>query len=578
MIMLERNTVNEWIFHSDKHYNDPFNEIEMDVLFTNSDGTTQKIPAFWSGDDIWKVRYASSITGNHTYETVCSDSGNRSLHSLKGEFSVMDYVGDNILLRHGPLRVAESRRYLEHIDGTPFFWLADTWWMGLCKRFKWPEDFHLLTEDRCNKGFNVVQIVSGPLPGFITSLETSVMNDEVERYLSDERTANEGGWPWTKGWSSINPVFFDEADKRIMYLVESGIVPCVVGSWGSYIDVLGSERLKKHWRYIIARWGALPTVWCIAGEALQQLSDSAPERGERRRQWTEVTRYVRETDSFHHPITIHPSVSEDGCSAKKMVDDPELLDFDMLQIGHWFETTKHLNHTVLNKSRNSIPVMPVINGEVSYEGIFGGNWQEVQRFFFWTSVLSGSAGHTYGSLAIHCLQTRNCKHVHDYFFYVMEQACWEEDYQLPGARQMGVGKGLMERYDWSEFKPIPIDRIKEWEAGGGHPFCSGIPGRLWIMYLPYDLKYLGLEDKRVLVGELGRRYKCRAFFFSPRTGKSFHEKVIETESGHYARVESSEFEETDDDGYFRISYKITGEDWVFVIEVMNSLENETAHS
>ena len=24
--------------------------------------------------------------------------------------------------------------------------------------------------------------------------------------------------------------------------------------------------MKKHWRYLIARWGAYPVVWCLAGE------------------------------------------------------------------------------------------------------------------------------------------------------------------------------------------------------------------------------------------------------------------------------------------------------------------------
>ena len=26
--------------------------------------------------------------------------------------------------------------------------------------------------------------------------------------------------------------------------------------------------LKKHWRYLIARYGAYPVIWCAAGEAL----------------------------------------------------------------------------------------------------------------------------------------------------------------------------------------------------------------------------------------------------------------------------------------------------------------------
>jgi hypothetical protein len=29
---------------------------------------------------------------------------------------------------------------------------------------------------------------------------------------------------------------------------------------------MGMEKVKKHWRYLIARWSAYPVVWCLAGE------------------------------------------------------------------------------------------------------------------------------------------------------------------------------------------------------------------------------------------------------------------------------------------------------------------------
>ena len=30
---------------------------------------------------------------------------------------------------------------------------------------------------------------------------------------------------------------------------------------------MGEEMMKAHWRYLIARYGAWPVVWCAAGEA-----------------------------------------------------------------------------------------------------------------------------------------------------------------------------------------------------------------------------------------------------------------------------------------------------------------------
>src|SRR5262245_44745802 len=32
--------------------------------------------------------------------------------------------------RHGPIVVSSNGRHLQHVDGTPFFWLGDTVWTG----------------------------------------------------------------------------------------------------------------------------------------------------------------------------------------------------------------------------------------------------------------------------------------------------------------------------------------------------------------------------------------------------------------------------------------------------------------
>jgi len=250
-----QNCVTEWSYVSGKKYGDPFNEVQLDVAFKDPDGVEMRIPAFWAGEQVWSVRYASPKVGTHLYRTICSDTTNSDLHGQEDTLKVAPYEGDNPLLRRGPLRVAANRRHLEHQDGTPFLWLGDTWWMGFCKRLKWPEEFKELAADRVSKGFNLIQIVAGLYP-------------DMEPF--DERGMNEAGFPWEKDFSRISPSYFDMADLRLAHLVGSGLVPCIVGFWGYFIDVAGAEVLKKHWRYLIARWGAYPVVWCSAGEALSR--------------------------------------------------------------------------------------------------------------------------------------------------------------------------------------------------------------------------------------------------------------------------------------------------------------------
>ncbi len=254
----------EVTFLSDKHYSDPFNEVELDVVFQEPNGNTINVPAFWAGNNKWVVRYASYIIGCHKFKTKCTDKSNNDLNNIKGIINISKYSGSNVLFTHGPLRISNNGRYLEHIDGTPFFWLGDTWWHGFVKRLKWPEDFKLLVRDRVKKGFSVIQIVAG------LYYDTKSFN---------EFGANEAGWAWNKDFTCINPSYFDYADQRIKYLIENGIVPCIVGAWGFHLYFQGLKKMKKHWRYLVARWGSYPVVWCVAGEAkMPYFYDNSPEK------------------------------------------------------------------------------------------------------------------------------------------------------------------------------------------------------------------------------------------------------------------------------------------------------------
>lgn len=171
----------EWGFISSRVYPDPLNDVEADVLFTAPDGCEQRVPTFWAGEQEWRVRFAPRLEGIYRWRTVCTDTSNTSLHGVEGTLTVTPYQGHNRLLQRGGLQVSADRRYLQHRDGTPFLWLGDTWWMGLCKRLSFPGDFQVLTADRVQKGFTVIQIVAGLYP---------------DMGAFDQRGINEAGFPW----------------------------------------------------------------------------------------------------------------------------------------------------------------------------------------------------------------------------------------------------------------------------------------------------------------------------------------------------------------------------------------------
>jgi hypothetical protein len=497
----QANVMIELTLTSARTYTDPFNQVELDAVFVDPAGRELRVPAFWDGGRTWKARYASPLIGAHHFHTECSQADDSGLNGVSGTVNVVPYTGENPLYRHGPLRVAAGRRYLEHLDGQPFFWLGDTWWMGLCHRLEWPEEFQQLAADRKAKGFNVIQIVAGLYP---------------DMFPFDPRGANEAGFPWETNYTGICPRYFDQADQRLGYLVEQGFTPCIVGAWGYFMPWMGLEKMKAHWRYLIARYGAWPVVWCAAGEAglPWYLANGSP--GDERQQvhdWTEVLRYIRATDPWHRPLTLHPMAT-----SRHGTDDPALLDFDMLQTPHGRQEAVPVAVNAVRQSYAASPMMPVIDGEASYEMLHDSLPTEWTRRMFWVCLMNGAAGHTYGANGIWQCNRPGQPHGNSPHGGNWGDLPWNQAMLLPGSQQVGFGKMLLEQFAWQDFTPHP-----EWAAfapsspsmdagndAANGPQSAGIPGVVRVIYVP---RAAPIEVRR-----LGWRAAYRARWFDPVAG------------------------------------------------------------
>lgn len=460
------NVMIELTFTAARTYADPFNDVTLDAVFIDPQGRELRVPAFWAGAQRWKVRYASGVLGRHRFRTDCSSTDDPGLHGVSGDVEVKAYHGKNPLYTHGPLTVSTNRRFLQHADGKPFFWLGDTWWMGLVQRLRWPEDFKTLAADRKEKGFNVIQIVAGLYP---------------DMPPFDPRGANEAGFPWEADYARIRPEYFDAADQRLRYLVEEGFTPCIVGVWGYFLPMMGVEKAKQHWRNLIARYGALPVVWCVAGEANLPwyLAKNFPSDDRSLvKGWTEVARYVRALDPYHRLLTIHPT-GINRLSARNAIDDVSLLDFDLLQTPHGQRGAVAPTVRTVRESYADTPVLPVINGEPAYEMLNDSLPTEWSRRMFWLCLLNGAAGHTYGANGIWQVNRRgqpfgpsphNSPGSTGYGVIA-----WDEAMNLGGSRQVAFGKKLFERYAWQDFRPHP-----EWaEFADRAPFAFDDAAWIW---------------------------------------------------------------------------------------------------
>lgn len=443
---------------------DPFNEVTLDVIFTQPDGKQLRVPAFWAGERVWKVRYASPVVGKHTFVTESSDPRDSGLHKITGSIDVEPYTGDHPFRKHGPLRVSKNGRFFEHADGTPFFWLGDTWWMGLTKRLSFPDEFNTLLADRKAKGFNVVQIVAGLYP---------------DMPAFDPRGENEAGLPWEKDYKAIRPAYFDAADKRIMRLVEEGFTPCIVSTWGYHLPWLGAERMKQHQRYVYARWGALPMIWCVSGEVTlpYYLEPDFPRSGPKQTaDWEKVFAYCQSINAFDRLISGHPSMPH-PMSMRANFKDQAVLDFDMLQTPHGQIDALAPTVQTVQYSYGAKPPMPVVNAEPSYEMLFDRTPPEIARLMFWASWANGVKGYTYGANGIWQVNGATkpygkSPHGGDY-----GHIPWEQAMHLAGSTQVSLGKKLLEQFEWQRFEPHP-----SWAAWATDTSIKDVPIGDWIWY------------------------------------------------------------------------------------------------
>lgn len=368
-------------------------------------------------------------------------------------------------LKPPSLSLSPGKHYLVR-NGKPFFWLADTWWYGATKRMKWPEPFKTLVRDRKKKGFSVIQIVVGFPP---------------EADITSKEAKNSGGAPFDSS-GKINHKYFDEVDKKISYMVEIGLVPCIVGGWGQHIDILGVDKIKELWQEIVARYSKYPVIFCLTGEldafdprlpansskpptiflakqALGILPNSMREKiikmrravkailsskkdkarlKSRIEKWQEIAEFIKKINYDKHLIIAHVSQK---VTADNLLEHPDWLSIDSIQSGHSKDAIPFMVSSILNSKKM------IINLEPWYEGILGNFNDYYQRVAFWLCILSGAKGHSYGAHGIWQMADN------DNFMKHWGNSDWREAINFPGAVQLGKSVKFLQNYDWWKMSP-----------------------------------------------------------------------------------------------------------------------------
>jgi len=404
---------------------------------------------------------------------------------------------DNPFAKHGKLRVAKSGTHLEHADGTPFFFLADTCWTG--PALSSAEDWDFYLKDRKAKGFTAVQFNA------ISPWRTAPTDAEG-------RTA----YAITDGKLVPNEDYFKRLDTRLKAINDAGLLAVPVLIWahkkGDAGTELSDEQIVTLVKYELARYKDRHCLFILAGDNRYD-----PPQAER---WKRIGRAVF-ADFPGLLVTTHPT----GMNWPwKGWEDEKWLTVLGYQSGHGDDanTLRWIHSGPLAEyGRRKDVARPVINLEPPYEDHNGYQSRKphsaynTRRAVYW-SLLSGPVcGVTYGGHGVWSWHTKPGEPPTDHPGTGVAKT-WKEALNLPGAAQMGHVRKLFESLPWTKLRPKP-DFVGQ-ETGKTDPSkfvaCAAADDKdtgVAVFYFPAGAKAQVLLHVRGVQGSVR--------WFNPRTGE-----------------------------------------------------------
>ncbi len=433
---IERHTAVRLDFTSAATYDNPLQEVDLEVIFHAPSGRDCRIDGYWDGGRRFRAAFSPDEVGAWRWRSRCTP-GDPGLDGREGTFECVLYTGDNPLVRRGPLQVSEDGTHLVGGDGRPLLWLADTAWNGVIRGDddNWSE--YLATRRR--QGFNVIQFVAGSWRG-----------DAVDPYGTPSVA--------TAPPARVFPEFFKRIDRRVAMINALGLVAAPVILWTLLESDIG-QRLEeddaiRYARYVVARYGAYQVVWLLGGDGNYEKLDYE--------RWKRIGRGVFDGRT-RRLVTLHPC----GRSwPNEAMRDERWFDFAGYQSGHGAGEVDMRWHTQGPPATEwaNTPVKPVINLEPNYElaHAYGQDVEHtaanVRRAAYWSLLVSPTAGLTYGHDAIWNWNARigpseGHGHWHD-----AAVPSYRVGLETEGIEHISILKAFFDALPWWKLRPAP-DRL-----------------------------------------------------------------------------------------------------------------------
>jgi hypothetical protein len=334
----------------------PYVDVWLTAEFSQGDRTI-KVPGFWDGSDVYKVRFSPPRQGEWHYTT---DSNRPELAGKSGTIQVGPPSKDN----HGPVEVFQTF-YLRYADGTPYHQFGTTCYAWIHQ----PQELQEQTLQTLSQSpFNKIRFCIFPK-------SYAYNQNEPERFAFVKKPDG------TFDFNRPDPEFWRHLERRILDLQRLGIQADLIlwhpyDRWG-FAD-MSDEQDDRYLRYCIARLSAFRNVWwSLANEYDFMTERPAGHRGNK--QWEDWDRFfqILQNEDPHQRLRgIH--------NGRK-----------------WYDHTKPwVTHASLQSSDMNGGVRfraqyqkPVIYDECRYEGNIPQGWgnltarEMTQRF--WLGTLSG---------------------------------------------------------------------------------------------------------------------------------------------------------------------------------------------
>ncbi len=493
-------------------------DTQLTVELTAPGGKRHTVSGYWDGDKTWGVRFLPDEEGDWRYETR-SEPPVKGLDGESGTFSCRRSSSasatHNPFLKHGPLRVSANKRYLQHADGTPFFWLGDTVWTGpqLSKTEDWTEYLN----ERAGKRFSVVQFNT------LAPWRTALTDAEGETAFTGRENIR------------INPRYFRRLDARMDAINAQGMLAAPVLIWsltdkdpGKY---LSEDDIVRLVRYQIARYGAHHVLWILAGD--NPYNEATTER------WKRVGRAVfGGKDAHPAPVTTHPTGMNWPWASWA---NEEWLDVLGYQSGHGDDerALRFLHSGPPAQAWRTPPARPIINLEPPYEAHTSYQSKKphtaysIRRASYWSLLSTPPAGVTYGGHGVWSWHTAVGEPPTDHPGTGIAPT-WREGLSLPGSADMKRLAELFTSLPWWTLRPAQEILAAQPSSDDPARFVAAArseDGSVAVLYLP-----VGGE---ITLAPGVAAEKTHAQWFDPRTGQ--RKEASPTDSNRFAAPDTQDW-------------------------------------